>query len=253
MTSVDRTPIVTPEAVPLDFNEAGVGSRGLAILLDWLVLGAAMIALMTASGLVFSAFESSGAVVASWFAVMNLLLLFGYPITCETLTRGKTLGKLVMGLRVVTAEGAPVRFRHAGIRAALGLVDFGLTLGVAAVLSSLLTQRSQRLGDLVAGTIVLRERTAGPRPSAARFTTPPAAEPFAATLDTGALTARDYETVRAFLLRAGELDADARTRLAQRLADLIVAKLGQPPPGRLTALDYLASVAARYQQAQRGH
>lgn len=250
MTSVDRTGIVTPEAVPLDFQEAGVGSRGLAIMLDWLVLGAAMLALTAASGLVFAASETSASVVNSWLAVTNLLLLFGYPITCETLWRGKTLGKLALGLRVVTAEGAPVRFRHAAARAALGLVDFGLTFGVAAVLSCLLTARSQRLGDLVAGTVVLRERTAAARPQAAVFATPAPASAFTSTLDVAALTARDYEAVRAFLLRSGELDEHARMRLAQRLAGLIARKLGQPPPDRMSPLDYLATVAARYQQTR---
>lgn len=246
MTSVQG--IVTPEAVPLDFEEAGVGSRGLAIMLDWLLLAVVLVVLTTASGLLFAAAESSGAVVASWLAVVNLLVLFGYPIACETLTRGKTLGKLVLGLRVVTTEGAPVRFRHAAARAALGLVDFGLTVGVAAVLSSLLTARSQRLGDLVAGTVVLRERTAAAPPRVARFELPPEAAELARGLDVRTLTAREYEAVRAFLLRAGELDEGARTRLAHRLADLVVGKLGQPPPSQLSALTYLRCVAARYQQ-----
>ncbi len=77
-----------------------------------------------------------------------------------------------MGLRVVTREGAPVQFRHAAIRAALGLIDFYLAFGGVAVISALVTREHQRLGDLVAGTLVLRERTGARAPTAVRFAVP---------------------------------------------------------------------------------
>jgi uncharacterized RDD family membrane protein YckC len=106
------------------------------------------------------------------FFLLTFAVLWGYPTAMETLWRGRSLGKAALGLRVVTIEGAPVRFRHAAIRATLGVVDFLLTAGGAAVISVLLTPRSQRLGDLVAGTVVLRERTGLRPPVAVEFPVP---------------------------------------------------------------------------------
>ena len=162
--------VVTPEAVPLDLQPAGLGSRFVALLIDWAVqamLGFAL--LLVGIGL---SFGEAGGIGIAFFFLLTFLVLFGYPIALETLWRGRTLGKAAMGLRVVTTEGGPVRFRHAAIRAALGLVDFFLTSGAAAVISVLATRNNQRLGDLVAGTLVLRERTGLPPPQAAEFSVP---------------------------------------------------------------------------------
>ena len=104
-------------------------------------------------------------ILTSLTFLLTFVVLWGYPTVMETLWRGRTIGKIALGLRVVTVEGAPVRFRHAAIRATLGLVDFLLTSGAGAVVSVLMTHRSQRLGDLVAGTVVLRERTGLRAPS----------------------------------------------------------------------------------------
>ena len=135
---------------------------------------ALLVSLTTSSG--FS--DTAGIVLV---IVGAFLIVLGYPALCETFWNGKTVGKAALGLRVRTTEGAPIRFRHAAIRAALGLVDFFVTYGLAATLSVLLTKDSQRLGDLAAGTLVLRERapltrtgtafTFYPRPAGSR--TPP--------------------------------------------------------------------------------
>lgn len=242
--------IVTPEAVRLEFDMAGVGSRCAAMLLDLLVVGATLYALNF--GLVLLLAAGDG-VVPDWLGIslallFNLGVLLGYPIALETLWRGHTLGKAALGLRVVTVEGAPVRFRHAAIRSALGLVDFWATAGAAAVLATLLTRHHQRLGDLVAGTIVLRERTGAPAPSPARFTVPAAAEGYAATIDPSGLSRDDYATLRSFLLRAGTLPPSPRRRIALRLADGLAARVGhRPPPGTDPEL-FLLCLAARRQQ-----
>jgi uncharacterized RDD family membrane protein YckC len=104
-----------------------------------------------------------------WLGIALVLLLvfalqFGYPVGFETLWRGRTPGKAAMGLRVVTVEGAPVRFRHAATRAAIGLLELTGTAGAIAVIASLSSARGQRLGDLAAGTLVIRERRARGRP-----------------------------------------------------------------------------------------
>ena len=238
--------VVTPEAVPLDLQPAGLGSRFVAILIDWAVqalLGFAL--LLVGIGL---SFGEAGGIGIAFFFLLTFAVLFGYPIALETLWRGRTLGKAAMGLRVVTTEGGPVRFRHAAIRAALGMVDFFLTSGAAAVISVLATRNNQRLGDLVAGTLVLRERTGLPPPQAAEFSVPGGLESYAASLDVSGMTADDYRAVRAFLLRAPGLDYKVRYQLALGLADPLSDRIRPMPPAGVHPAWWLICVAAVYQQ-----
>ncbi|MPZ71992.1 MAG: hypothetical protein GEU74_01970 [Nitriliruptorales bacterium] len=249
----DATGVVTPEAVELRFQEANVGSRTVALLLDFLILG---LALWLLNQTISWVAEGTGVGTGGWIAVtvlilLNFLLLFGYPIAFETLTHGKTPGKAAMGLRVVTTAGAPVRFRHTAIRAAFWIIDFFATAGVAAVLATLLSKRHQRLGDRVAGTVVLRERTAATKPQVAHFEIPRGAEPYAATVDASAMSSRDYEIVREFLLREPSLVRVQRDRIALRLASALADKFGHRPPKDIGAVVYLTCLAARYQERQR--
>jgi uncharacterized RDD family membrane protein YckC len=244
--------VVTPEAVRLDLPEATVGSRGAALLVDW------MLQAMLGIALAIAVEAAVDAPLPSWVAVstalvLSFLVLFGYPIAFETAWQsgGRTPGKALLGLRVVTVEGAPERFRHAAIRAALGLIDFGLTLGMAAVLSSLWSSRNQRLGDMVAGTVVVRERTGAGPSTARRFTVPPAVAGVAQTLDTSALRPRDYGAVRAYLLRVAELPPARREAVGRELLDAISPRLGGLDGQGLPPELLLRAVAARYQERQR--
>jgi len=238
--------IVTPEAVVLDFETAGVGSRLVAALIDLSVGFAALLAMLVA----FTVLGRTPIGLAGVFIGIFLITLV-YPIAVETLTRGRSLGKMTMGLRVVTVEGAPIRFRHALVRGILGLIDFWLTLGAVAVLAVLLTPRNQRLGDLAAGTLVLRERTGARQPTAATFRVPPGWEGYAATLDVSGLSATEYQAARAFLLRAPTLDPWTRDRLARTIALPLVGRLRHQPPPWVSPEGFLLCLAARYQERQR--
>src|SRR5690606_3323320 len=85
-------------------------------------------------------------------------LVLGIPIASETITRGKTIGKLIMGLRTVRDDGGPITFRHAVVRGLVAWLEIYLTQGIVALVTALLTQRNRRLGDLAAGTFVINER-----------------------------------------------------------------------------------------------
>ena len=249
----DAVGVVTPEAVELQFSEANVGSRAVAFFIDAVALTLLLVVLNTAIGFLLGDTDTG---LPQWVAItalvlVNFLVFFGYPIAFETLMRGRSPGKAAMGLRVVTVEGAPERFRHAAIRAALGLVDFVLTSGVAAVLATLLSKRHQRLGDMVAGTVVLRERSASGPPRASRFRIPPGAELYAATIDPSGLAARDYEAVREFLNRAYDLRPEAREDIARRLAAGVAVKLGHTPPESVSPELFLVCLAARYQEREQ--
>lgn len=246
--ATDHT-LVSPEAVPLDLPEATVGSRGVALLIDWALLGLFFT--------VFGIAVGAAGLLPGWVAntgalVVGFLVWFGYPIVFETAWSGggRTPGKAVMGLRVVTVEGAPVRFRHAAIRSALGLIDFVATSGLAAVVSSMLSRRNQRLGDMVAGTVVLRERTGSGTSQSHRFTVPPEARGLAADLDTSGLRPRDYAAVRAYLLRADSLPAARAEEVGREMLDALAPRLGAVPADA-DPRTVLQAIAARYQERHR--
>lgn len=223
----------------------------LAALIDLLVQGAFLFAAaMAGVGL-----EMVG--VGGGFGMVTLYLslffvLFAYPAGFETLWRGRTLGKAALGLRVVTVEGAPIRFRHAAIRAILGLVDKYQFSGIIGLVAVLVTPRNQRLGDLVAGTIVLRERSGAGRPQATSFRPPPGLEAYTVSLDVSGLGHADYAAVRGFLLRAGSLTPAARWSLATSLATPLRDRLRTTPPTGVYPEVFLACVAAAYQLRNGG-
>lgn len=244
--------VVTPEAVVLDFRTATVASRLLAVSIDLAAqLGA--IAALNAALLTFIGDDGLGWVGIVILLFVYFLVLFGYPVAMETLWRGRTLGKAALGLRVVTVEGGPVRFRHAAVRSALMLVDYFLPpLGVTGVLSILISRRDQRLGDLAAGTLVIRDRLAALPPTAVTFPPPPGYEAYATSLDASGLSEEQYRVVRSFLLRRHAMTAEARGRLAGRIANGVSRALRHQPPPMVGAELFLACVAAAYQSRSAG-
>jgi uncharacterized RDD family membrane protein YckC len=253
MAQAESARMITPEAVALEFRTANLGSRILAYLVDMVVVVAGILAGLFAVALIG---QASDVVVPDWVALTIVLVLLpswwlGYFIAFETLWRGRTLGKAALGLRVVTREGAPVRFRHAAIRGLLGLVDFFVAGGFFAVVFILFTRDNQRLGDLVAGTLVLRERSALAAPAPVTFAPPPGLEHYTATLDPSGLATEEYQAVRTFLLRAPSLPPGPRSALALQLANPLAARLRPPPPAGVSPELYLICLAAAYQQRQQ--
>jgi uncharacterized RDD family membrane protein YckC len=245
--------MVTPEAVALEFRTANLGSRILAYLIDMVVVVAGIVAALFAVALLG---QASDVVVPDWVALTIVLVLLpawwlGYFIAFETLWRGRTLGKAALGLRVVTKEGAPVRFRHAAVRGLFGLVDFLILGGFFAVVFILFSRDNQRLGCMVAGTLVLRERSALATPAPVSFAPPPGLEHYTATLDPSRVGTEEYQAVRTFLLRAASLPPGPRSALALQLANPLAARLRPPPPAGISPELYLHCVAAAYQQRQR--
>jgi uncharacterized RDD family membrane protein YckC len=219
-------------------------------MLDLLIQVVAGIGLGVALALAASA-GVPGTPLVIILLVSAFLLVFAYPALFEALWRGRTPGKAVFGLRVVTNEGAPIGFRHAAIRSALSLVDqIGLfILGpVPGVVSIFLSPSNQRLGDVVAGTIVLRERSGAKSPTAMVFPMPAGCEAYAATLDVAGVNPGDYTTVRSFLLRAPTLPFHLRGDLAHQLAMPLAARLRHTPPPWVSPELFLAVVVAKVQQ-----
>lgn len=228
----------------LSFVEAGLGSRSLAFVLDLLIRVLVMLGVILALAVIQT---TSSTLLVIVYTVTTFVLVLVYPVAFELALRGRTPGKLALGLRVVTIEGGPVRFRHAAIRSGLGLVDFVISSGVVAVVVSLLNRRSQRVGDVVAGTMVIRERSALRPSTAIVFAPPPGWEAFAAGLDTSALTGETAVLIRSFLLRADSLGADARWRLGYQLAGWIAVRIGTTLPAHTHPEAFLIAVTAAHQ------
>jgi uncharacterized RDD family membrane protein YckC len=251
---VDRTAVrgvVTPDAVVLEFEIASVASRSLAQGVDLAVRFGLVYGLAFLAGAFSTAAGSTPAIILAFVGLF--LIVFGYPAILEARWNGQTVGKRLLGLRVVTVEGAPVRFRHASIRSLLQLVDFFLPpIGVSATCVALLNRRSQRLGDVFAGTIVLRERTGAAFPVPVSFPPMYGYELYARSLDVGGITPEQYAVIRSFLLRVGVLTPAARAHVGTRLANAVAMSMHHTPPAQVAPETFLVSVAAAYQLRQGG-
>ena len=237
--------IVTPEAVVLDVQTAGVASRVFAGIVDLLI----QVGILLAGSIMLTFLGVVGSSTRLLTTLLLALVVMGYPVMSETLMRGRTIGKRAMGLRAVTIEGAPIRLRHALLRMMGGLVDrFLPPLGVTGMLFVLGTARHQRVGDLLAGTIVIRDPDRTPLPTAVWFPVPPGCEAFAATIDPTAMTDEQYTVIRSFLLRNRELSVDARYSLAVDLAQRAATTLRHTGHTRVPPEAYLLCVISRYQR-----
>ncbi|MFJ1869800.1 RDD family protein [Streptomyces sp. NPDC088097] len=248
--------LVTGDAVVLGLQPARLPSRMLAILLDALVYGTGFV--FVSIGLVVATADLDPAAQAAVAVAGFLLVLVGVPIAVETLSHGRSPGKAACGLRVVREDGGPIRFRHALVRGALGVVELLMTFGVVACIASLVSARGRRLGDVFGGTLVVRERIPG-----ARVMPVPPPPPWLAgrftELDLSAVPDGLWLAVRQYLTRMDQLDPHTGTAMAARLADDVVARTGTPPPAGVPAAAYLMAVvherqsrdAARAFHAQR--
>ncbi|WP_069816289.1 RDD family protein [Streptomyces sp. TP-A0874] len=242
--------LVTGDAVVLELGVARLPSRALAVLIDLLVTVSIYLA---GTVLLVSATSSLDEAARAAVSVAALvLLLVGLPIAVETLSHGRSLGKAICGLRVVRDDGGPIRFRHALVRGAVAFVEILLTFGVIAMTASLVSARGRRLGDVFAGTLVVRERVPTMRRSA--LPAPPdwLAEELRA-LDLSSVPDGLWLAVRQYTTRARQLDPQVSHAMAERLALDLSACTGVAVPPGVPPAGYLAGVVAERQarEAQR--
>ncbi|WP_210635711.1 RDD family protein [Streptomyces sp. GESEQ-13] len=243
--------LVTGEAVALELRPAKLPSRGLAVLLD--LAAAVTVYVLVTLGLVAATASLDEAARTAVSIATFVLVLVGGPILVETLTHGRSLGKLACGLRVVRDDGGPIRFRHALVRGLLGVIEILMTFGVVACVASLVSARGRRLGDVFAGTLVVRERV--PAAGQGGFVPPP--PPWLAGrfsgLDLSAVPDGLWLAVRQYLTRMRQLDPQVGWSMAERLAADVAGRTGAPVPPGVPAAMYLAAVLQERQtrEAQR--
>jgi uncharacterized RDD family membrane protein YckC len=233
MPWTDDVHIETPEQIELSLELAGAGSRFVAQVIDWLIKFLFLVVL-ACLGAVFGALLG---VTELSFAALFLVVILGffialaYDVYYETAWNGQTPGKWVARIRVIREGGAPIDFRSACIRNVLNVADLLPAFYLLGGILVLLTPRKQRLGDLAAGTVVIRERVQEApadvpeeirRLASAEFTFTPA--------HLSACSPADRGILRSFFVRYHQMHPEPRRDLAHRLAEIFLTKTAYQPP-----------------------
>ena len=234
-----QEPVVTGDAVILDVQIAQVPVRVLAALIDITVVFFCYIVGVVLWAMTLSQFDS--AFSAAVLVIFTVLALVGYPLIFESATRGRSLGKMAMGLRVVSDDGGPERFRQALFRALSAVIEIWMLAGGPAVICSLISPKGKRIGDVFAGTLVITERVP-------RLSPPPPMPPqlawWASSLQLSGLGPEQAELARQFLSRETQLNPEVRAQMAHRITSEVVSRISPPPPPGTPAALILAAVLA---------
>ncbi|MCC3327861.1 RDD family protein [Nocardia abscessus] len=239
----------TGEAVALELPIARIPTRASAFLID--VLAQCTLAFVLLFAIVTLLLPAG--VDSAWLDVVMLVtivtVLVGYPVTCETAWRGRTLGKLMLGLRVVREDGGPIDFRHALTRGLAGaIVDFWMLggFGAIAVLTSMCSPHARRIGDVLAGTVVVHAQR--PLPPPALAIAPPWLTGWSAQLDLAGLPEDLALAVRQYLTRFRTLTPAAQHHLGTALVSEVCGRLRVAPPTGCPPLQILGAVIAERQR-----
>ena len=236
--------LITGEAVALDITPATVANRMVSGLIDYTVyaLGAAL-SVFAVMGLVIgdgSALKEDLALLKALLSLVALAWLVVIPLLVELFSRGRSLGRMVTGARVVRDDGGTVRLRHCLVRTLLAVVEIWGTWAVPALCASIVSKRGKRFGDMLAGTYVVREHHRSH--AAPPLLMPPELVQWAAGTDLRSLPGGLSLTARTFLQRASSLMPSSRQQLGLDLASQVQGYVSPPPPAGTHPERFLAAV-----------
>ena len=230
--------LVTGEAVALDLRPAGFFIRAAGAAIDFIVYFGLYLAILIPLSLgAFSTDQATTTALATVFFVVALIVV---PTTVELLSRGKSLGRLALGTRIVRDDGGAIGFRHAFIRALVGVLEIFMTIGGFAAVVALLSHKTKRLGDFIAGTYSQYERISGR--VAPVYGVPVPLQQWALTADVGRMPDRLVRRIAQFLAQAAGLTPATRDRLSRELAT--EAAVFVSPVPQADAELFLAAVAS---------
>ncbi len=252
MDSFDQLKIDTPEQIALELPLAGIGSRFLAIAIDTLIQAA----LYLITAIVFFIILPTGSsmfmflprMVGPALAIFILFAIYwGYFAAFETLWKGQTPGKRYAGIRVIKESGRPINAFEAIGRNLMRAVDVLPGIYGVGLVCMMLNRQSRRLGDFVAGTVVVHEKpTEEVRPTWNTVT-----DATSATGGMGQATADELVLIETYLSRRWELDPEVRLRTAIQIADRIKAKTGLEPQSHQHVDDFLEQSARKIRDSRR--
>jgi uncharacterized RDD family membrane protein YckC len=251
---------ITPENIEVSYELAGIGSRFIAAFVDFviqllLILVVLLIGGLLSGGLDGALFRGEASLwVTAFVTLASFAIIFGYPVAFELAGAGRTPGKRLVGLRVVRDGGMPVDPYASIIRNLVRIVDLLPPMYGIGLLSIFFNNQYKRLGDIAAGTIVIKERP--PLPPAARRTTessPVVAAflPYITNVD--ALSPEEYQLIRRFVDRRPSMDPAIQAHIAMQIALPLMARLGinVAIPSQYHYADLLEAIERRYEQ-ERG-
>ncbi|MEO2096877.1 MAG: RDD family protein [Brachybacterium sp.] len=237
-----RDALITGDAVLLDLRTASFATRIVSAVID----GVLQLALLI-GGILSTAWFADRAALDDGFLAAGILLAsvlayVGYPVLSELLLRGRSVGRLVMGTRVVRDDGGPVHVRQSVLRAVMAMFEIWSTTGAVALVCSVIDRRSRRIGDLLAGTMVIQERMRTHPPQ--RIEVPLSLRDWAQAADVGRLPLPLLQDIRAFLPRAGQINAESRHQLSRDLLRRTLPHVAPAPPPGTPPEEFLAAVLA---------
>ncbi|SDH76714.1 RDD family protein [Nonomuraea jiangxiensis] len=239
--------VVTGDAVVVEVRVAQMPSRAVAIIIDMAV----QLPLLIAAYILLGTFAaiSDPAIFGAVMIAMLVLVTVAYPVIFESISRGRSLGKLVMGLRVVSDDGSPERFRQALFRGLAGFLELWSFSGAPALISSLISQRGKRIGDIFAGTIVISER--GPRDTTQLIVMPPRLASWATTLELSQLPEEVTRAARQYLVRWHDLSPQIRHEMGMRIATQAAAFVSPAAPAGVPPHAYLSAILAERRRREQ--
>src|ERR1700676_3778333 len=245
---VDQLTIETPEQTALDFQVAGIGSRFIALALDTLMQTAVGLIILIAGGIGIAGLSKYWPASETWGAALMVLffffLYFGYFTLFEVLWNGQTPGKRKAGIRVIKDSGRPLTPAESIARNLMRIVDWLPAYYAVGIVSALFSKGNKRLGDLVAGSIVVREASfLDLKPASWHTVTQASAGPSLASLGAANLTPEEFALIDSFLSRRAELDYDLRRRMADQIFQRLKGKLTFPADNNLSTDRILENLA----------
>jgi len=266
LTSDETLIIETPERVPLEFALASIGNRFLACAVDHLIQIVLLLTIVIAGSLAgnFDLFGSGWTSAPQWMQaaliILVFLLQFGYFALFEWRWRGQTPGKRLLKLRAIREDGRPLTFWEASARNLLRLFDmFPPPFYSIGLVSVFVSRTDQRIGDLFAGTVVVRERAEQAPTFEEVFNAPVsdpalrhAFKPVQFTGDVRLLNEREIEVVETLLRRRWDLSDRTREWMAWRVATPVLYKIRPTfDPATFTYEGFLEELLHRYRQVHR--
>jgi uncharacterized RDD family membrane protein YckC len=253
MKFFNQVKLSTPESVELEFTLAGIGNRAYALIIDYLIWGIILlVVLFTWAVLSTQIPEDISVLIAPWIFAVTLLVVFfiyvGYFVVFETLWQGQTPGKRFVKIRVIQDSGRPIGIQQATLRALLRPVDDTLSLGALFIIFN---AKEKRIGDFVAGTIVVQEER-----RSNKFVVSEQAQAVANQLledaNIAVLLPDDFGVIREYLYRRKEMELSAKLELSRKLGKQLkkLIELDEMPIGVSSDL-FLEAVYLAYQQQNR--
>ena len=239
MATGDET--IIGEGVALDTAAASLGSRAASALLDAVVLGAIYFAATVAMAMVVPNNLDFAAVTTLYFTEA-LAVFIGFPVVFETLTRGKSVGRYALGLRIVRDDGGPIGLRQAVVRGLVGVIELWLSAGSIALIASASNSRGKRVGDMLAGTYALQTRASNAQH--APLTVPFSLDGWARVVDIRRLPDGLALEARQFLTRASALHPSSRRQMGESLSARIAPLVSPLPPEGTHPETFLTAVLA---------